>query len=134
MDKAFTDDAWVDYLWWQANDKRMLKRINALLRDCERHPFEGIGKPEPLKGNYSGYWSRRITEEHRLIYKVDSEAIRIISCKDHYDVMLVPVVVYPKSKVERLKEVETHMIRDGEGNRSESFDDAGELYASLMGK
>jgi addiction module toxin, txe/yoeB family len=77
-------DAWNDYLYWQANDKRLLRRINELIRDMVRNPFEGIGKPEKLKGNLSGFLSRRIDSEHRLVYAVDEKAIYIISCKGHY--------------------------------------------------
>lgn len=77
-------DAWNDYLYWQANDKRLLRRINELIRDMVRNPFEGIGKPEKLKGNLSGFLSRRIDSEHRLVYVVDEKAIYIISCKGHY--------------------------------------------------
>jgi toxin YoeB len=77
-------DAWNDYLYWQANDKRLLRRINELIRDMVRNPFEGIGKPEKLKGNLSGFLSRRIDSEHRLVYVVDEKVIYIISCKGHY--------------------------------------------------
>lgn len=77
-------DAWNDYLYWQANDKRLLRRINELIRDMVRNPFEGIGKPEKLKGTLSGFLSRRIDSEHRLVYVVDEKVIYIISCKGHY--------------------------------------------------
>lgn len=77
-------DAWNDYLYWQANDKRLLRKINELIRDMVRNPFEGIGKPEKLKGNLSGFLSRRIDSEHRLVYVVDEKVIYIISCKGHY--------------------------------------------------
>lgn len=77
-------DAWNDYLYWQANDKRLLRRINELIRDMVRNPFEGIGKPEKLKGNLSDFLSRRIDSEHRLVYVVDEKVIYIISCKGHY--------------------------------------------------
>ena len=77
-------DAWNDYLHWQANDKRLLRRINELIRDMVRNPFDGIGKPEKLKGNLAGFYSRRIDDEHRLVYAVDEKAIYIISCKGHY--------------------------------------------------
>jgi toxin YoeB len=77
-------DAWNDYLYWQANDKRLLRRINELIRDMVRNPFDGIGKPEKLKGNLAGFYSRRIDDEHRLVYAVDEKAIYIISCKGHY--------------------------------------------------
>lgn len=78
-------DAWEDYLYWQTQDKKMLKRINQLLKDIIRSPFEGIGKPEPLKENLTGFWSRRINEEHRLVYAVESNTVLIISCRGHYD-------------------------------------------------
>lgn len=78
-------DAWEDYLYWQAHDKKMLKRINQLIQDVLRSPFAGIGKPEPLKGGLSGFWSRRIDEEHRLVYVVEKDVILIFSCRGHYD-------------------------------------------------
>lgn len=85
MNKRFSDDAWDDYLYWQKNDKATLKRINKLIKSIEREGYsKGIGKPEPLKHNMSGYWSRRITDEHRLIYRIDENDILIASCKDHY--------------------------------------------------
>ncbi len=77
-------DAWEEYLEWQANDKQVLKRINLLIKDTCRNPFGGIGKPEPLKENLSGFWSRRINQEHRLVYVVEKDIIKIISCKWHY--------------------------------------------------
>lgn len=77
-------DAWEDYLYWQTQDKKMLKRINQLVKDIRRNPFEGIGKPELLKGNLTGFWSRRIDDEHRLVYMVEDNRIIIISCKGHY--------------------------------------------------
>lgn len=80
----FTDESWCDYLYGQTQNKRTLKRINTLLREVQREPFEGIGKPEPLKGNLSGYWSRRIDEEHRLVYSADGNVVTIISCRHHY--------------------------------------------------
>jgi toxin YoeB len=73
-----------DYLWWQAQDRRVLKRINQLIRDVIRNRNEGIGKPEPLKHDFAGYWSRRITEEHRLVYKIAEDEIRIAACRHHY--------------------------------------------------
>lgn len=85
MRYTFVDESWEDYMYWQKIDKRMLKRINLLLKDISRQPYHGIGKPEPLKHNYSGYWSRRITEERRLIYQVFEDEIRIIKCRFHYD-------------------------------------------------
>ncbi|MGN0547600.1 MAG: Txe/YoeB family addiction module toxin [Acutalibacteraceae bacterium] len=78
-------DAWNDYLYWQQHDKQILKRINQLIKDISRSPFEGVGKPEPLKGNLSGLWSRRIDEKHRLVYLVEENAVLIFSCKGHYD-------------------------------------------------
>lgn len=78
-------DAWEEYLYWQTQDKRILKRINQLVKDIVRNPFDGIGKPEPLKGNLTGFWSRRIDEEHRLVYAVEESAVVIISCRGHYD-------------------------------------------------
>ena len=77
-------DAWEDYLYWQGQDKKMLKRINQLIKDISRNPFEGIGKPESLKGNLTGFWSRRVDEEHRLVYVVEDSAVVIISCRGHY--------------------------------------------------
>ena len=76
--------AWEDYLYWQATDKKILKRINTLLKDIKRAPFVGIGEPEPLKHNWSGYWSRRINRDHRIIYKVTEESIIVVQCRYHY--------------------------------------------------
>lgn len=81
---TWTDDAWEDYLYWQTQDKKTLKRINKLINDVKRSPFEGIGKPELLKENLSGFWSRRIDDTNRLVYAVDELAITIISCRYHY--------------------------------------------------
>jgi len=80
----FTPEAWAHYLYWQENDKSILKKINLLIKDCERDPFKGLGKPEPLKGNLSGYWSRRIDDEHRLVYKYFNLELVVISCRFHY--------------------------------------------------
>jgi toxin YoeB len=80
----FTDEAWDDYVYWQGQDKKTLKRINQLIEAAKRTPFEGIGKPEPLKESLSGYWSRRIDETNRLVYAVDDSDITIISCRYHY--------------------------------------------------
>ncbi|HFI0138574.1 TPA: Txe/YoeB family addiction module toxin [Streptococcus suis] len=80
----FTEDAWEDYLYWQGQDKKTLKRINKIIKDMQRHPFEGIAKPEPLKYDYQGAWSRRIDAENRLIYMVESDRLCILSLKDHY--------------------------------------------------
>ena len=85
MKYIFVDESWEDYLYWQKIDKKMLKRINLLIKDISRQPYEGIGKPEPLKHNYRGFWSRRINEEHRLIYQVPEDEIRILKCRFHYD-------------------------------------------------
>ncbi len=82
--KKWDLDAWEDYLYWQTTDKKNLKRINQLIRDICREPYNGIGKPEPLKGNLSGFWSRRIDKEHRLVYLVEDNDIIIISCRGHY--------------------------------------------------
>jgi toxin YoeB len=81
---AFTDDGWDGYIYWQTQDKKILKKLNQLIKDCQRDPFEGIGKPEPLREELSGAWSRRITDEHRLIYIVADEEVRVISCRYHY--------------------------------------------------
>lgn len=85
MKFVFTDLSCEDYLYWQKNDKQKIKRINELLRDIARNPYEGIGKPEPLKFNYAGFWSRRIDEEHRLIYRVVNDEVQIVKCRYHYD-------------------------------------------------
>ena len=82
---VFSDIAWSDYLYWQTQDKKTLKRINQLLQDISRNGFEGIGKPEPLKGNMSGFWSRRIDDTHRLVYRVNNGNIEIIQCRGHYN-------------------------------------------------
>lgn len=78
------DRAWDDYIQWQSEDKKKLKRINDLIKDMKRHPFEGIGKPEPLKHNLSGLWSRRIDDGNRIVYYEENEVIYIIACRDHY--------------------------------------------------
>lgn len=82
---TFSLNAWEDYISWQTEDKKMLKKINELIRDIQLHPFEGIGKPEPLKYDLAGYWSRRIDREHRLVYQVEGKELLIYSCKYHYD-------------------------------------------------
>jgi len=82
---AWTREAWKDYVYWQGQDNKTLKRINKLLTDTQRNPFEGIGKPEPLKENLSGFWSRRIDEANRLVYALDNNQLTIISCRYHYD-------------------------------------------------
>jgi len=85
MRLIFAEEAWDDYLYWQAQDKRMIKRINELIEATKRDPFSGIGKPEPLKHALSGFWSRRITEEHRMVYKLESEdALLIAQLRYHY--------------------------------------------------
>ncbi len=81
----FSKISWEDYTSWLNEDKKMLKKINNLIKDIQKNPYEGIGKPEPLKYDLSGYWSRRIDREHRLVYQVDKNEIRIYSCKYHYD-------------------------------------------------
>ena len=84
MKYVFVEESWEDYLYWQKIDKKMLLRINTLIKGIARHPYEGIGKPEPLKHNYRGFWSRRIDGEHRLIYQVTDDEIRIVKCRYHY--------------------------------------------------
>lgn len=88
MKLLWEEDAWEDYLHWQHNDRRTLKRLNALIKDVKRGPFDGIGKPEPLKANLQGWWSRRITGDHRLVYRVNGEGteayIVISQCRFHY--------------------------------------------------
>ena len=85
MKKIWFDEAWDDYLYWQTQDKKTLKRINMLLKDIERENFGGIGKPEPLKGDMSGFWSRRIDDVNRLVYRISGNVIEIVSCKGHYE-------------------------------------------------
>lgn len=84
MKLVFAEEAWADYLYWQENDKKKLKRINELIKAIKREPFGGIGDPEPLKFNWSGFWSRRITREHRIIYAVEDNSILIAQCRYHY--------------------------------------------------
>jgi toxin YoeB len=84
MNLTWSDKSWADYLYWQKTDKKLLKKINELLKDTKRDPFDGLGKPEPLKYEYAGLWSRRITDEHRLVYKVYDESIAVVSCRYHY--------------------------------------------------
>lgn len=81
---AWADNAWEDYLYWQQTDQKTLKRINTLIKEIQRQPFAGIGDPEPLKHNWSGYWSRRIDREHRLVYRVENEMIIVVQCRYHY--------------------------------------------------
>ncbi len=85
MKLVFVDESWEDYLYWQQTYKKKLSKINELIKDISRNPFEGIGKPEPLKHKYSGFWSRRIDNEHRLIYRVTEDEIQIAKCRFHYD-------------------------------------------------
>ncbi|MEU1484349.1 Txe/YoeB family addiction module toxin [Streptomyces sp. NPDC005752] len=84
MKLVWHESAWVDYVWWQTQDRKILKRINALLQDIDLHGNEGIGKPEALRHDFRGYWSRRISEEHRLIYRVNEDEVRIVSCRYNY--------------------------------------------------
>ena len=81
---SFSESAWEEYCYWQTQDKKTLKRINLLLTDVQRNGFTGLGKPEPLKENLSGYWSRRIDDANRLVYKIENDKIEIIQCKGHY--------------------------------------------------
>jgi len=84
MKLIWSENSWNDYLYWQNNDKKIVKRINTLIKEIKREPFSGIGKPEPLKYELAGCWSRRITNEHRLVYEVSNDSIYIISCRYHY--------------------------------------------------
>ncbi|PHO10283.1 Txe/YoeB family addiction module toxin [Malaciobacter canalis] len=84
MRLIFSNKAWDDYLYWQNNDKQVLKKINQLIKDIKREPFDGIGKPEPLKHELRGFWSRRITDEHRLVYQVDESGLSIAAFRYHY--------------------------------------------------
>ena len=80
----FVPDGWTAYVWWQGQDRKTLKRINILIEAARREPFEGIGKPEPLMGNLSGYWSRRIDDANRLVYRITDDAIIVVACRYHY--------------------------------------------------
>ena len=84
MKLVFEQNGWNDYLHWQATDKAMLCKLNRLIEECLRHPFEGTGKPEPLRGDLAGFWSRRIDREHRLVYRVTASALEIAQCRYHY--------------------------------------------------
>jgi len=84
MTISFSDDAWEDYLYWQRTDPKILKRINALIKEIQRSPYDGIGKPETLKHGFSGYWSRRITDEHRIVYKAEEDFLLIAQIRYHY--------------------------------------------------
>lgn len=85
MIKAWTDEAWEDFEYWSKQDKKTLKRILQLLKDIDRNGYNGIGKPEPLKGDFSGYWSRRIDDCNRIVYRIDGNIMRIVQCGSHYD-------------------------------------------------
>lgn len=84
MNVSFTENAWEDYLYWQKMDKKIVKRINELIKDIRRNPFEGLGKPEPLKYDLTGKWSRRITNEHRIVYQIEGSNLIIYICRYHY--------------------------------------------------
>ncbi|MBL0913111.1 MAG: Txe/YoeB family addiction module toxin [Bacteroidia bacterium] len=84
MNLVFTSEGWEEYEYWQKNDTKTLRKINELIKACTRDPFEGIGKPEPLKGELQGFWSRRITGEHRLVYQISEDGLQIIQCRFHY--------------------------------------------------
>ena len=84
MNKAFTDIGWEDYLYWQTEDRKMLRKINTLLKDIERNGNEGIGKPERLSGDLSSYWSRRIDDANRIVYRIDGNVVKIVQCGSHY--------------------------------------------------
>jgi toxin YoeB len=84
MKLIFHEEAWEDYLYWQQNDRALLERINLLIKECTRTPFSGIGKPEPLRGSFSGWWSRRINREHRLVYRGSESGLLIAQCRFHY--------------------------------------------------
>ena len=84
MNLLWTDEAWEDYLYWQGQDRKTLKRVNQIVRDIQRSPHAGIGKPEPLKGNLSGWWSRRIDGANRIVYRLKGDAVAITQCKGHY--------------------------------------------------
>jgi toxin YoeB len=84
MKVVFVDRGWDDYLYWQNTDRAMLKKINSLIKEIERAPFEGNGKPEPLKHNFAGWWSRRINLDHRIVYRIENDAVIILQCRYHY--------------------------------------------------
>ena len=84
MKITFAETAWEDYLYWQAHDAKLLARLNGLIKECARTPFAGTGKPEPLRGSLSGWWSRRLNREHRLVYQVSDGALLIAQCRNHY--------------------------------------------------
>jgi len=84
LKKIWSDTSWDDYLYWQKQNKKLLKKINDLIKDIERKPFEGLGKPEPLKNNLSGWWSRRIDDTHRFVYRIENGNLEIAQCREHY--------------------------------------------------
>jgi toxin YoeB len=84
MRLIWSEKSWEDYLYWQSHDKKILKKINSLIKDIKREPFDGLGKPEPLRYELAGCWSRRITDEHRIVYEIEDQNINIISCRFHY--------------------------------------------------
>ena len=84
MNVVFMTRAWEDYLYWQAGDRQILKKLHALIKECQRTPFEGTGNPEPLKHEFAGWWSRRIDKEHRLVYRVKDDNLEIVQCRYHY--------------------------------------------------
>jgi toxin YoeB len=85
MKTSWFEEAWEDYVFWQTQDKKTITRINELIKDAKRNGYSGIGKPEPLKGEFSGFWSRRIDEVNRLVYRIKDGVLEILSCKGHYD-------------------------------------------------
>ena len=85
MTKSWSDEAWEDFVYWEAHDKKVYKRVITLIKDIDRNGYEGIGKPEPLKGDLSGFWSRRIDEKNRIVYKIEKDNIFIAQCGSHYD-------------------------------------------------
>jgi toxin YoeB len=84
MNLTFSETGWEHYLYWQQADKKITEKINELIKDCKRSPFKGLGKPEALKGEFRGFWSRRITDEHRLVYRINDNALEIVQCRYHY--------------------------------------------------
>ena len=94
MNKVFTDNGWKDYVYWQTEDRKTLKKINSLIEDICRNGNEGIGKPEPLTGNLTGFWSRRINDKDRIIYKIDDTNVYILACKYHYNLYLLPTSIH----------------------------------------
>lgn len=80
----FHERGWEEYLYWQKSDKKLLKKLNTIFKELQRHPYEGIGKPEPLKHDLAGYWSRRLNDEHRIVYRVNDESVIVLQCRYHY--------------------------------------------------